>query len=93
MAENRPEEGETPHARYARSLTSEERLLITLRDELYNRSWQRMLQDLEDRLEGKPYVFKLADRIEEDLERIRKLKEYEETHSVNLSDLLEAEES
>ena len=60
-------------------------MLITLRDELYGGSWARMLEDLKDRLHGKPYIFKLVNRIEEDIARVEKLKSYEETHQVNLS--------
>lgn len=60
-------------------------MLITLRDELYAGSWNRMLDDLKDRLHGKPYIFKLVNKIEEDIARIEKLKRYEEMHRVNLS--------
>ena len=60
-------------------------MLLTLRDELYGGSWSRMLDDLRDRLHGKPYIFKLANKIEEDIARIDKLKSYEENCHVNLS--------
>lgn len=63
-------------------------MLITLRDELYTGSWSRMLEDLKDRLHGKPYIFKLVNRIEEDIARIEKLRGYEETSQVNLSQYL-----
>jgi hypothetical protein len=46
-----------------------------------------MQQDLKDRLKGRPYIFKLVNRIEEDLDRIEKLQAYELKHGVNLSDL------
>jgi hypothetical protein len=39
------------------SLTEDHRMLLTLREELYDGSWQAMLQDLRDRLEGRPHVF------------------------------------
>lgn len=80
-----------PPAEYAKTLTEEERMLLTLRDELYEGSWDNMLQDLRDRLKGKPYIFKLVNRIEEDIVRIEKLKGYEGTHSVNLADFLGGE--
>lgn len=38
-------------------LTQEERTLIVLREELYDGSWEAMEADLEDRLEGRPYIF------------------------------------
>lgn len=71
-------------------ISHEERILVILRDELYDGSWQIMEKDLEDRLEGRPYIFKLHNRIEEDLERIEKLKEFEEEHEINLADFIEA---
>ena len=73
---------------FAENLTEEERMLLTLRDELYEGSWENMLQDLRDRLKGKPYIFKLVNRIEEDIVRIEKLKHFEEEQSVNLTDYL-----
>ena len=80
-----------PHEDFVKALTSEERLLITLRDELYSGSWRNLKQDLLDRLHGKPYIFKLSTRIEEDLKRIDKLERYEQEHSVNLARYVEKE--
>ena len=51
--------------------------------------WQGMLTDLNNRLEGKPYIFKLANRIADDIARIEKLRAFEEQHKVNLSDYVE----
>ena len=79
------------HESFVRSLTPEERQLIVLRDELYDGSWAEMRQDLEDRRDGRPYIFKLIDRIEEDLGRISRLSEYEERHDINLGDFFEDE--
>jgi len=45
-----------------------------------------METDLRDRLQGRPYIFKLVNRIEEDLERIQKLRSYEEEHKIDLAD-------
>jgi hypothetical protein len=75
---------EDPHKRFYQSLTKEEAMLLVLRDELYTGSWDKMIRDLEDRLKGKPYIFKLVNRIEEDIARIRKIKGYEERHKINL---------
>ena len=80
------------HHRFVESLTPEEKMLITLRDELYFGSWEKMLQDLKDRLKGRPYIFKLVHRIEEDIERIEKLQQYELKESVNLGDYLKEPE-
>ena len=71
--------------KFAESLSPEERMLIMLRDELYEGSWDDMIADLKNRLEGKPYVFKLAGRIEADLARIERLKNFEEKNNVSLS--------
>jgi hypothetical protein len=84
---------DSPHAEFVRGLTQEELMLITLRDELYVGSWERMLADLRDRLQGRPYIFKLVNRIEEDLTRIERLQSYELKHRVNLSDLVRQAQS
>ncbi len=75
-----------PHVNFYESLSEEETMLITLREELYGGSWGKMEQDLADRLRGRPYIFKLVNRIEEDLHRIEKLKGYEDEQGVNLAD-------
>lgn len=75
------------HQKFYDALRPEETMLITLRDELYAGSWDTMVEDLKDRLKGKPYIFKLVNRIEEDLQRIERLREYEGRNQVNLADL------
>lgn len=74
--------------RFIDTLSEDEKTLILLRDELYEGSWKEMLKDLKNRLTGKPYVFKLATRIEDDIKRIQKLKKFEEENSVNLGEFL-----
>lgn len=69
-------------------LTEEERMLILLHRELYENSWQAMLNDLRNRLDGKPYIFKLASRIQDDIARIEKLQSFEREHNVKLSDFV-----
>jgi hypothetical protein len=71
---------------FAEGLTREERTLLVIRDELYGASWDEMLKDLEARLQAKPYVFKLATRIEDDIVRIRKMRDFEGKYSINLKD-------
>lgn len=67
-------------------------MLVSLRDELYDGSWDQMLKDLKDRLEGKPYIFKLVNRISADIQRIEKLRDYEKKHRINLADYLRKKE-
>lgn len=79
---------EEKHKDFVKKLTPEEKILIILRDELYDGSWSEMLNDLEERKKGRPYIFKLVNRIEKDIERINRLKAYEEKHKVNLGEYL-----
>jgi len=76
---------------FARSLTENERVALAVRDELYGGSWDRMKKDLRARAAGRPYVFRLASRIEEDLRALEKLSAFERRHGVNLSEYLEEE--
>lgn len=66
-------------------------MLLTLRDELYGGQWDRMVKDLNDRLKGRPYIFKLVERIKDDLQRVEKLQDYEKKHGINLADFVAAE--
>ena len=74
--------------RFLESLGEEEIMLLRLRDELYEGRWDAMLADLNDRLQGKPYVFQLAHRIQDDIERIERLSRFERQHKVNLAEYL-----
>ena len=73
------------------SMPSEERMLVLLKRELYEGSWDEMTADLKARLEGRPYIFKLAHRIADDLERIERLREFERRNRVDLSKYVELE--
>lgn len=73
------------------SLSGEERLLVILKRELYEGSWDEMVADLKARLAGRPYIFKLAHRIEDDLERIERLRAFEVQRGVDLSDYIRLE--
>jgi len=83
----------TLHDKFASGLTPDERTLVTLRDELYGGSWEQMLGDLRDRLKGKPYIFKLVNRIQDDIARIEKLSDYEKKHKINLAEYLKKKEA
>jgi hypothetical protein len=73
---------------FVAGLSEEEIMLLRLRDELYGGRWDAMLADLSDRLQGKPYVFKLAHRIQDDIERIERLNRFERQYSVDLAKYL-----
>lgn len=63
-----------------------ERVLIDLKEQLYEGSWERILQDLRARQEGKPYIFKLSKAILRDIDAIERLKAYEERKRVSLAE-------
>ena len=67
-------------------LTVEQRLLVVLKRELYEGRWEGMQADLQARLEGRPYIFKLVNRITDDIQRIGELKAFEAAHGVDLAD-------
>lgn len=69
-------------------LEPHERLLIELKQKLYEGSWERMLGDLRARLDGHPYIYKLSQIITRDIGSIERLKAYELTHGVDLAGLL-----
>ncbi len=72
--------------RFVDGMASEERMLVVLKRELYEGSWDEMVADLRARLEGRPYIFKLAHRIADDLDRIDRLKAFEQKWGVDLGD-------
>jgi hypothetical protein len=59
-----------------------------LQKELYESNWQAMMVDLRNRLEGRPYIFKLVNRIRDDIARIEKLEAFEQNHKVRLADFV-----
>lgn len=78
------------HFEFVRSLPSEEYQLLVIRQILYEGSWDEMEKDLLARRSGKPFVFKLQSRIDEDLDRIERLKAYESQNNVSLDEYIEA---
>lgn len=72
-------------------LAAEEKVLVIIRDELYGGNWDEMLEDLKARLAGRPYVIKLASRIEDDMARITRLRAIEQEERINLADYVEKE--
>lgn len=74
---------------FVAALSEEHRMLIILKSELYSGSWEPMLDDLRNRLSGKPYIFKLANRIHDDIERIERMQEFENEHNIDLADYID----
>ena len=77
--------------RFIKGMTQEERMLVVLKAELYDGRWDDMVDDLQARLDGGPYIFKLAHRITDDLDRIRRLREFESSCGVDLGDYVRME--
>ncbi|MGA2265948.1 MAG: hypothetical protein ABSH10_05900 [Phycisphaerae bacterium] len=76
--------------RFVNGMTGEERMLVVLKRELYEGHWDEMVADLQARLEGRPYIFKLAHRITDDLNRIARLRQFEQEQGVDLGDYVKA---
>ena len=74
---------------FVAGLTDEQRMLVVLKAQLYGGSWEPMLSDLQNRLAGKPYIFKLANRIKDDIERIERMREFEREHKIDLAEHVE----
>ena len=71
------------------NLSDEHRMLVVLKAQLYGGTWEPMLDDLKNRLVGKPYIFKLVNRINDDIERIQQMQNFEEEQNVDLADYVE----
>jgi hypothetical protein len=70
---------------YVSALSNEYKMLIALKAQLYGGNWKPMLDDLSNRLDGKPYIFKLVNRINEDVGRITEMKAFEDENGVDLA--------
>jgi len=77
-------------AEFVKGLTTEHKMLIVLKTQLYSGSWTPMAEDLKNRLDGKPYIFKLANRINDDVERIEQMRKFEEQFGVSLADYVDS---
>ena len=77
---------------FVKTLSAEHKMLIILKSQLYGGKWEPMYQDLKNRLEGKPYIFKLANRINDDIERIEKMKQFEQQFGCDLLDYVDSVE-
>ena len=74
---------------FVRELSTEDKMLVVLKTQLYGGKWQPMYDDLKNRLQGKPYIFKLANRINDDIERIEQMREFEDQYKVDLAEYVD----
>lgn len=74
---------------FVAGLSNEHRMLVVLKAQLYDGTWEPMLDDLENRLAGKPYIFKLINRIQDDIQRIHEMQKFEKENNVDLADYVE----
>ena len=74
---------------FVNTLSKERKMLIVLKAKLYGGSWEPMLDDLQNRLAGKPYIFKLANRIQDDIERIEQMAKFEAEQNIDLADFVD----
>ena len=74
---------------FVQALDEPQRMLVILKAQLYGGQWEPMLEDLHNRLEGKPYIFKLASRIQDDIERIEAMRTFESEYGVDLAEYVD----
>jgi len=74
---------------YVALLSDEHRMLVVLKAQLYGGTWAPMLDDLRNRFAGKPYIFKLVNRIKDDIERIEEMEKFETEHDIDLADYVD----
>ena len=77
-------------ADYAGRLSEEHKMLVALKTQLYGGAWEPMLDDLRNRLAGKPYIFKLVHRIQDDIGRIEEMQRFEAEHKIDLAEYVDA---
>ncbi len=75
---------------YVAGLSDEHRMLIVLKAQLYGGEWEPMLDDLKNRLAGKPYIFKLVNRINDDINRIEQMIGFENKYNIDLVDYVDS---
>ena len=74
---------------FVEGLSDEHRMLVVLKAQLYGGTWEPLVDVLRNRLAGKPYIFKLANRIGDDIERIEQMQQFETEHKIDLADYVE----
>ncbi len=79
---------DVPPEIFVSRLEPHERVLVELKEQLYEGSWDRILGDLRARQENKPYIYKLSQTIARDIAAIERMKTYEARQQVDLAALL-----
>lgn len=62
-------------------LSEGEAMIVEIREDLYFGNTDNLIRDLEDRKAGRPYIFKLANRLDDDIARARGITEIERLSS------------
>lgn len=75
-------------SRFLDSLDDNDRMLLDVLEVLYEGSWRDLLKDLRAARDGEPFVFKIADRVEQDIERVERMAAFEKQYGVKLKRLL-----
>ena len=92
QVENTDKDSETAVSKvvsdFINGLSDEHRMLVILKAQLYDDMWEPMLDDLQNRLSGTPYIFKLVNRIQYDIKRIEEMQEFESEHNIDLADYI-----
>ena len=92
QVENTDKDSETAVSKvvsdFINGLSDEHRMLVILKAQLYDDMWEPMLDDLQNRLSGTPYIFKLVNRIQDDIKRIEEMQEFESEHNIDLADYI-----
>ena len=77
-----------PLGAFVKSMEPHERILVDLKDLLYEGSWDRVVSDLTAAQEKKPYIYRLSNAIDRDLKAIERMRAYEKKHQISLSQAL-----
>jgi len=74
-----------PPDAFVKTMQPHERVLVDLKDLLYEGSWERVVADLVAANDKKPYIYRLSNAIDRDLKAIERLRVYEAKHNISLS--------
>lgn len=77
---------------FFKSLSKSDKMLISLRDELYDGDWETMIKDITNRMKGQPYLFKFINRAEKDIQSIKRIRAFEKEHEINLDIFIKKED-
>ncbi|MCX7804447.1 MAG: hypothetical protein N3A38_04570 [Planctomycetota bacterium] len=89
-SEEKADAGDVSPEEYVAGIQEHEKVLILVKEELYGGSWARLEADLQARLAGKPYLFKIKTGrvLQRDLEAVRRMRKYEEAKGCDLAKIL-----